>query len=154
MWCAYRMLCNPVLWVPYDSIVHGGRGYLRKLTIRLPTPPTISKTIVSINTISCMWILLSVLWMFQLEFFKNSRFWPFYSDFKIKSSEDSCKNNTFIILSKMDFKHSKRHIILLRMQLVLGGYDYYVARNCNVSVQNVRSCLEICDCNNFQLIIW
>ena len=39
-----------------------------------PPPPTISKTIVSIFTISYMCILPGVLGMFQLEFFKNSRF--------------------------------------------------------------------------------
>ena len=37
-------------------------------------PPTISKTVVSIFTISYMCILPGVLGMFQLEFFKNSRF--------------------------------------------------------------------------------
>ena len=54
-------------------------GYLRQLiTIRggfkRPPPPTISKTIVSIFTISYMRILPGVLGMLQLEFFKNSRF--------------------------------------------------------------------------------
>ena len=39
-----------------------------------PTSPTISKTIVSIFTISYMCILPGVLGMFQFEFFKNSRF--------------------------------------------------------------------------------
>ena len=53
-------------------------GYFRQLTIRggggaLKAPPTISKTIVSIFTISYMWILPGVLGMIQLEFFKNSR---------------------------------------------------------------------------------
>ena len=37
-------------------------------------PPTISKTILSIFTISYMCLLPGVLGMFQLEFFKNSRF--------------------------------------------------------------------------------
>ena len=54
-------------------------GYFRQLTIRggggfKSPPPTISKTIASIFTISYMWILLGVLGMIQLEFFKNSRF--------------------------------------------------------------------------------
>ena len=40
----------------------------------LKAPPTISKTIVSIFTISYMCILPGVLGMFQLEFFKNLRF--------------------------------------------------------------------------------
>ena len=48
-------------------------GYFRQLTIRHP-PPTISKTVVSIFTISYMCILPGVLGMFQLEFLKNSRF--------------------------------------------------------------------------------
>ena len=39
-----------------------------------PPPPTITKTTVSIFTISYMCILPGVLDMFQLEFFKNSRF--------------------------------------------------------------------------------
>ena len=45
--------------------------------------------------------------MFQLQFFKNLRFRPFYSDFKIKSSENSCKNNIIAILFKIYFKASK-----------------------------------------------
>ena len=54
--------------------------------LKVPPPPpyTISKTIVSIFTISYMCILPGVLGMFQLEFR------PFYSDFKIKSRENSC----------------------------------------------------------------
>ena len=93
-------------------------GYFRQLTIRgraLKAPLTISKTVVSIFTISYMCILLGVLGMFQLEFFKNSRFCPFYSDFKIKSSENSCKNNIFVILFKIDFKYTKRRRILMRI---------------------------------------
>ena len=55
-------------------------GYFRQLTIggvgalKAPPPPTISKTVLSIFTISYMCILLGVLGMFKLEFFKNSRF--------------------------------------------------------------------------------
>ena len=41
---------------------------------KAPPPPTISKIIVSIFTISYMCILLGVSGMFQLEFLKNSRF--------------------------------------------------------------------------------
>ena len=78
-------------------------------------PPTISKTILSIFTISYMCILPGVLGMFQLEFFKNSRFSLFYSHFKIKSSENSCKNNIFVILFKIDFKYTKRRGILMRI---------------------------------------
>ena len=95
-------------------------GYFRQLMIRggvgaLKAPPTISKTIVSIFTISYMWFLLGVFGLIQLEFFKNSRFWPFYSDFKIKSRENSCKNNIFVILFKIDFKYTKRRGILMRI---------------------------------------
>ena len=50
---------------------------------------TISKTVLSI------FILPGVSHMFQLDFFLNSR--PFYVDFKIKSSENSCKNNICIM---------------------------------------------------------
>ena len=53
--------------------------------------------------------------MFQLEFFKNSRFRPFYSDFKIKSSDNSCKNNIFALLFKIDVKYIKRRRILMRI---------------------------------------
>ena len=53
-------------------------GYFRQLTIRgggFKSPPhMISKTIVSIFTISYMYILSGVLGMFQLEFLKNLRF--------------------------------------------------------------------------------
>ena len=72
-----------------------------------PPPPTITNTIMSIFTISYMCILPGVLDKFQLEFFKNWGFLPFYSDFKLKSSENSCKNNIFVILFKIDFKYSK-----------------------------------------------
>ena len=40
---------------------------------------------------------------------------PFYSDFKIKSSENSCKNNIFVILFKIDIKYIKRRRILMRI---------------------------------------
>ena len=60
-----------------------------------------------------MCILPGVLGMFQLNFFKNSRFLPFYSDFKIKSSENSCKDKIFVMLFKIDFKYIKRRRILL-----------------------------------------
>ena len=53
--------------------------------------------------------------MIQLEFFKNSRIWLFYSDFKIKSSENSCENNIFVILFKIDFKYTKRRGILMQI---------------------------------------
>ena len=46
----------------------GGGGALKA------PPPTISKTIVSIFTITYMCSLPGVSGMFQLEFFKNSRF--------------------------------------------------------------------------------
>ena len=53
--------------------------------------------------------------MIQSEFFKNSRFRPFYGDFKIKSSENSCKNNIFFILFEITFKYTKRRGIALRI---------------------------------------
>ena len=83
-----------------------------------------------------MCILLGVLGMFQLEFFNNLQFWPFYSNFKIKSSENSCKNVIFAILSKIAVKTSKtQNCNVNRMQLVSGRYVYYVMRNCNFRVQ-------------------
>ena len=51
--------------------------------------------------------LLGVLNMFQIEFLKNSRFWPFYSDFKIKFSENSCKNNILLSCLKWTSNTSK-----------------------------------------------
>ena len=96
-------------------------GYFRQLTIwgralkAPPPPPTISKIIVSIFTISYMCILPGVLGMFQLEFFKNARFSPFYSDFKIKSSENSCRKNILVILFNIDFKYPKRRRILMQI---------------------------------------
>ena len=62
-----------------------------------------------------MRILPGVLGMIQSEFFKNSRFSPFYSDFKIKSNENSCKNNIFVILFKIDFKYTKRRGNLMQI---------------------------------------
>ena len=47
--------------------------------------------------------------------FKNSWFWHFYSDLKIKSSENSGKNNIFAILFKMDFKYINRRRIVMRI---------------------------------------
>ena len=62
----------------FENLTLSDPGYFRQLTIRggaLKAPrPKISKTIVSIFTISYMCILPGVLGMFQLEFFKNSRF--------------------------------------------------------------------------------
>ena len=108
-------------WLSEGSLILSDPGtYFRQLTIReegllKPPPLTISKTIVSIFTISYMCILPGVLDMFQLEFFQNSRFLPFHSEFKIKSSENSCKNNIFVILFKIDFKYTKRRSILMRI---------------------------------------
>ena len=86
-------------WLSEGSLTLSDPGYFKQLTIRgggaLKKPRTISKTIVSIFTISYMCILPGVLGMFQLEFFKTS---------KNKSSENSCKNNIFVILFKIDFK--------------------------------------------------
>ena len=97
-------------------------GYFRQLTIRgggfkspHPPPYDLENYGEDYFTISYMCILPGVLSMFQLEFFKNSRFWPFYSDFKIKSDENSCKNDIFVILFKIDFKYTKRRIIVMRI---------------------------------------
>ena len=59
--------------------------------------------------------LLGVLGMFQWEFFKNSQFGSFYSDFKMKSTENCCENNIFEILYKIDFKYIKRCRILMQI---------------------------------------
>ena len=73
-----------------------------------------------------MCILPGVLDMFQLEFFKNSLFLPFYSDFKIKNSENSSEKDIFVILFKIDFKYTKKtqNFNVNLMQLVAGQYDY------------------------------
>ena len=103
----------------YVPLTLSDPGYFRQLTIREPPPPpppTISKTILSIFNISYMCILSGEdKDEVELEFFKNLRFWPFYSDFKIKSSENSCKNNIFVTLFKIDFKYTKRCRILMRI---------------------------------------
>ena len=117
--CWILYFSNDLSWLP-GHLTLSDPDYFRQLTIRgggfkSPPPPTISKTIVSIFTISYMCILPGVLAKFQLEFFKNSRFSPFYSDFKIKSSKNSCKNNIFIILFKIDLKYTKRSRILMRI---------------------------------------
>ena len=39
----------------------------------------------------------------------------FYSDFKIKSDDKSCKVNIFVILFKIDFEYIKRHRVLMRI---------------------------------------
>ena len=101
---------NPIRsWLFQTANNLGGGGALN------PPPPTISKTIVSIFTISYMCILPGVLGMFQLEFLKNSRFSPFYSDFKRKSSENSCNNNIFVVLFKRDIKYTNRRRMLMRI---------------------------------------
>ena len=84
-------LSNPGCFRQYNDPGGGGERALK-------APSAISKTIVLIFTISYMCISLGVLGMFQLEFFKNSRFWPFYSDVKIKSSEISCTNDINYLL--------------------------------------------------------
>ena len=101
---------NPIRSGLFQTVNDPGGGGFKS-----PPPPTISKTIVSIFTISYMWILRGVFGMIQLEFFENSRFWPFYSDFKMKSIENSCKINIFVVLFKIDFKYTKRRRILMRI---------------------------------------
>ena len=56
-----------------------------------PPPPAISKTILSIFTISCMCILLGVLRMFLLDLFKNLIFLLFY----LKRTSDKPKRSYF-----------------------------------------------------------
>ena len=66
-----KLTLNPIrseLFQTANDPGGGGGG------VKSPPPPTISKTIVSIFTISYMCILLGVLGMFQLEFFKNLQF--------------------------------------------------------------------------------
>ena len=101
-----RLTVNPIRSGIFQTAYDPGGGG-SKITTTPPPPPTISKTILSIFTISYMCTLLGVSGMFQLEFFNKSRFWPFYRDFKIKSSENSCKKNIFAILIKIDFKYIK-----------------------------------------------
>ena len=116
---AYRVICHPPFLVSSTLPCHPisqcltltDPGCFRQLMIRegrwrvkAPFPPTISKTIVSISIISYMCILLGVLGMFYLEIFLL-----FYSDFNIKSSENSCKNNIFAILFKI---HKIRRILM------------------------------------------
>ena len=107
--CRWWLFFNPIRSGLFQTVNDPGGGALKA------PPPTISKIIVLIFTISYMCILPGVFGMIQLEFFKNSRFWPFYSDFKIKSSENSCKNNIFVISFKIDFKYTKRRGILMRI---------------------------------------
>ena len=59
---------NPIRSGLFQTANDPGGGALKA------PPPTISKSIVSIFTISYMCILPGVLGMFQLEFFKNLRF--------------------------------------------------------------------------------
>ena len=110
-------------------------GCIRQLTIRgggeggftSPPPPyDLENYCIKIVTISYMCILLGVLGMFQLEYLKKLRFSPFYSDFKIESIENSCKNNIFC-------------------------YFFFVF--CSFRVQNGQSCQEICKNNNFHFIM-
>ena len=106
-------------------------GYFRQLTIRVggggvglkPPPSKITKSIVSIFTISYMCILLGVLVMFQWEFFKNLRFWLCYSDFKIKRSKNSCIKIFLLFLFKMNPTISKSIVsifTILYMCILLG----------------------------------
>ena len=54
------------------------------------------------GTISGMCILLG---FFPVRILKKIAILPFYSDFKIKSSENSGKNNNIVIFSKIYFKY-------------------------------------------------
>ena len=41
----------------------------------------------------------------------HGRIWLFYKDFKIKSSENSCKGSIFVILYKIDLNHKQKRTI-------------------------------------------
>ena len=79
-----------------------------------------------------MYILLGVLGMFQLELCQ------FYSDFKIKSSENSCKNYIFAILFKI-YKYIKK---IHQKTKNFNANLMQVIRNCNFSVQNGQRYLQ------------
>ena len=59
-------------------------------------------------------MVMYVTWVFVCVYYfcKKLSFSPFYSNFKMKSRENSCKNYIFIILSNIDFKYTKRRWIL------------------------------------------
>ena len=88
-------------------------GYLKKFTIlgggdfKSPPPLRSQKLfhhrhhIIHVHFIRCLTVV-------PVEILKKMCFSLFYSDFKIKSIEIRCKNDIFAILSKMDFKYTKR----------------------------------------------
>ena len=103
-----------------SSLTLSDSGYLRQLTIRggggggFKSPPPNLETIVSIFTISHMYILPGDLGMFQLEILKKIAILTILQRFQIKSSENRCKNIIFVILFKITFKYTKRWRILMR----------------------------------------
>ena len=79
-----------------DGLTLSDSRYLRKLTIREWGGRGALKTSLHYVLENCFInrhhiMQVGVSCMFQLKLLKNSRFSPFYSDFKIKSSENSCK---------------------------------------------------------------
>ena len=114
-----------LLWVLTVSLMFIVYFYSKIMNINQkpphPPPPAISKTIISIFTISCMCILLGVLRMFLLDLFKNLIFLLFY----LKRTSDKPKDAVFLYESN---RTSIRSI-----------YDHCVTCNCNFSVQNSQS---------------
>ena len=154
----YTNYFNPIRSGLFQTVNDPGGGGFKS-----PPPPTISKIILSIFTISYMWILPGVFGMIQLEFLKNSRFWPFYSDFKIKSSEISCKNNIFVILFKIDFKYTKRRGIIaivghkcdLCKSAKINGARYIYISSCIFDIYSLLTynCICIFNCRIIYLLI-
>ena len=96
-------------------------GYFRQLTIRGggalkdPPPPYDLENyrvnlhhIIHVNFTRCFW-------HDPIGTFQKIAILTILSDFKIKSSENSCKNNIFVILFKIDFKYTKRRGILMQI---------------------------------------
>ena len=57
-----------------------------------PPPYVLENYCINLHHIIHVHITIGVSGMFQFKFFKNLRFCPFYSDFKMKSSKNNSKN--------------------------------------------------------------
>ena len=71
VWFSLSSDFNPIQSGVFEKVNDPGGG---ALNAHPPPLPTLSKTSLTIVTISCMSILAGVSRMFQLEFFLNSRF--------------------------------------------------------------------------------